>query len=111
MGPMASFAHRCRIEKFVETAIAEGGRILLGGKRPDAPEFEKGAFFLPTIIGGLDNQATAVREEIFGPVLCVLPLDDEDDLIAQANVSAQIGRASRRARACKYVLSSGFAIA
>src|SRR3546814_350037 len=45
MGPMASFAHRGRIEKFVETAIAEGGRILLGGKRTDAPEFEKGAFF------------------------------------------------------------------
>jgi betaine-aldehyde dehydrogenase len=88
MGPVASFAHRDRIEKLVETAVAEGGRILLGGKRPDAPEFENGAFFLPTIIGGLDNRATAVREEIFGPVLCVLPFDDEADLIAQANDSA-----------------------
>jgi betaine-aldehyde dehydrogenase len=88
MGPVASFAHRERIEKLVETAVAEGGRVLLGGKRPDAPEFENGAFFLPTIIGGLDNRATAVREEIFGPVLCVLPFDDEADLIAQANDSA-----------------------
>ncbi|MGB3289393.1 MAG: aldehyde dehydrogenase [Burkholderiaceae bacterium] len=88
MGPIASFAHRGRIEQFVEEAVAQGGRILLGGKRPEGAEFAQGAFFLPTIIGGLDNGATAVREEIFGPVLCVLPFDDEEDLIAQANDSA-----------------------
>ncbi|MBV6303928.1 aldehyde dehydrogenase [Candidimonas humi] len=85
MGPIASFGHRERIEKFVKTALDEGGRALLGGKRPDGQEFEHGAFYLPTIIDGLDNSATAVREEIFGPVLCALPFDDEEDLIAQAN--------------------------
>jgi acyl-CoA reductase-like NAD-dependent aldehyde dehydrogenase len=87
MGPVSSFAHRVRIEQFIESAVAEGGKVVLGGKRPDGPEFERGAYFLPTILDGLSNQATAVREEIFGPVLCVLPFDDEADLIAQANDS------------------------
>lgn len=87
MGPLASFAQRDRVEKYVASARAEGGEILLGGERPDAPELADGAFFLPTIIAGLGNQATCVREEIFGPVLCVLPFDDEADLIEQANDS------------------------
>ncbi|SHH05939.1 aldehyde dehydrogenase [Pollutimonas bauzanensis] len=87
MGPVSSFAHRARIEQFIESAIAEGGKVVLGGKRPEGEQFGRGAYFLPTILGGLSNQATAVREEIFGPVLCVLPFDDEADLIAQANES------------------------
>lgn len=87
MGPLASFAQRNRVEKYVASAIAEGGQILLGGKRPDAPELANGAFYLPTIIAGLGNQATCVREEIFGPVLCVLPFDEESDLIKMANDS------------------------
>src|SRR5690606_6701557 len=87
MGPLASFAQRDRVEKYVASARAEGGEILLGGERPEAAELANGAFFLPTIIAGLGNQATCVREEIFGPVLCVLPFDDEADLIEQANDS------------------------
>lgn len=87
MGPLASFAQRSRVEKYVASAIAEGGQILLGGKRPDAPELANGAFYMPTIIAGLGNQATCVREEIFGPVLCVLPFDEESDLIEMANDS------------------------
>ncbi len=87
MGPLASFAQRDRVEKYVNAAVAEGGEILVGGKRPDTPELTHGAFHLPTIIGGLNNRATCVREEIFGPVLCVLPFDDENDLIEQANDS------------------------
>ncbi len=87
MGPIASFAHRARIEEFVESARREGGQIALGGKRPEGAQYENGAFYLPTILTGLTNQSTAVREEIFGPVLCVLPFDDEADLVAQANDS------------------------
>lgn len=88
MGPMASFTQRDRVEKYVASAAAEGGKILLGGKRPEAAGLADGAFFLPTIIAGLDNRATCAREEIFGPVLCVLPFEDETDLIAQANDSS-----------------------
>lgn len=88
MGPIASFAHRERVEAFVASARAEGGEIVAGGRRPDDPLLSGGAFYLPTVIAGLDNQAEACREEIFGPVLCVLPFDTEEDLVAQANDSA-----------------------
>ncbi|MGX9938226.1 aldehyde dehydrogenase [Advenella kashmirensis] len=87
MGPLATFAHRARIEQMVNSARQEGGNIVIGGKRPEQLELEQGAFYLPTIITGLNNQNTCVREEIFGPVLCVLPFEDEEDLIKQANDS------------------------
>lgn len=87
MGPIASFEHRDKIEQMVGTALADGGEILLGGKRPTSEPLQAGAFYLPTILGGLTPNARVVREEIFGPVLCALPFDDEDDLIAQANDS------------------------
>ncbi len=85
MGPVAGFKHRERIESIVESARREGGEIVAGGARPDEERLARGSFYRPTIITGLNSRATAVREEIFGPVLCVLPFDDEDDLIAQAN--------------------------
>jgi betaine-aldehyde dehydrogenase len=85
MGPLSGFAHRDRVEHLVDTARKEGGQILAGGCRPDAPELANGAFYLPTVIAGLTNQATVAQQEIFGPVLCVLPFDDEQDVISQAN--------------------------
>jgi acyl-CoA reductase-like NAD-dependent aldehyde dehydrogenase len=86
MGPIASFAHREKIEGMVASARAEGAEVLLGGARPGG-ELEAGAFYLPTLLAGLPRSAHVVREEIFGPVLCALPFDDEDDLIDQANDS------------------------
>lgn len=85
MGPLASFPHREKVEGYVASARAEGGEILVGGARPDETALGRGAFYEPTVITGLTNAARACREEIFGPVLCVLPFDGEDDLIAQAN--------------------------
>lgn len=85
MGPLAGFRHRERIEGLVDAARREGGEILTGGARPDDARLASGSFYLPTVIAGLSNRATTVQEEIFGPVLCVLPFDDEADLIAQAN--------------------------
>ena len=87
VGPIASFAQRERIEAVVTAARRDGGTILCGGARPDAPHLAAGAFYLPTVIAGLSNAAAACQEEIFGPVLCVLPFADEDDLVAQANAS------------------------
>lgn len=88
MGPLASFPHRERVESYVDAALGEGGEILVGGRRPSDVALECGAFYLPTVITGLTNAARACREEIFGPVLCVLPFDNEHDLVEQANDSA-----------------------
>lgn len=88
IGPLASFAHRARIESFVEAGRAAGGRVLTGGMRPSGPDFDSGAYYLPTIIAGLSPDDRPVREEIFGPVLCLLTFREEAELIGLANDSA-----------------------
>jgi len=88
LGPLSTFAHRERVERMVEAARAQGGEIVAGAARPTDAALRDGAYYLPTIIAGLDNDATVCRQEIFGPVLCALPFDDEDDLVRQANDSA-----------------------
>ena len=88
MGPLSSFHHRERVAAFVDRARAEGGRILCGGEAPKGAEFDKGAYYLPTVIDGLAYDAVACQEEAFGPVLVALPFKDEADLIAQANGTA-----------------------
>jgi betaine-aldehyde dehydrogenase len=88
LGPLSSFAHRERVERFVVAAKAEGGEILIGGDRPAEGALMEGAYYLPTVVAGLPNAATVCQQEIFGPVLCALPFDDEEDLVQQANDSA-----------------------
>lgn len=88
LGPLSSFAHRERVEHYVESAKAERGQIVAGGARPSEPHLAQGAYYLPTVIAGLSNAAAVCQQEIFGPVLCALVFDDEDDLVRQANDSA-----------------------
>ncbi len=77
--------HRDSVERYVALAREEGGEVLCGGARPGDPALNAGAYYMPTIIAGLDNAARTCREEIFGPVLVVMPFEDEDDVIAQGN--------------------------
>ncbi|QXT38242.1 aldehyde dehydrogenase [Gymnodinialimonas ceratoperidinii] len=77
--------HRDSVARYVEIAREEGGEILCGGAAPEGAEYADGAYYLPTIIAGLENTAQTCREEIFGPVLVVMPFDDEADVIAQGN--------------------------
>lgn len=85
MGPLVSQSHRASIEHYVALGQEEGGRVLCGGKRPTGGYYDQGSYYLPTVFEGLSNQARLCREEIFGPVLALLPWQDEDDLIAQCN--------------------------
>jgi betaine-aldehyde dehydrogenase len=87
MGPIASFPHRDRIETIVARARNAGAVVLCGGARPQIEHLARGAYYSPTVIAGMDNRAEIAQQEIFGPVLCALPFEDEDDLIAQANDS------------------------
>ena len=77
--------HLATVEGFVAKGVNDGGEILAGGKRAGGKGLDNGAYFEPTIIAGLDNSSAICREEIFGPVLVVLPFDDEADVIEQGN--------------------------
>jgi betaine-aldehyde dehydrogenase len=85
VAPLIRPRHRDEVEAHVARARADGGRVLTGGERPHGDDYELGTYYRPTIIAGLDNQAALCREEVFGPVLAVLPFDDEPGLIRQAN--------------------------
>jgi acyl-CoA reductase-like NAD-dependent aldehyde dehydrogenase len=88
IAPLSSFIHCDKVDSMVEMARREGAQILCGGSRPADERLRNGAYYLPTIIGGVTNAARICQEEVFGPVLCVLPFDDEEDLVAQANGTA-----------------------
>ena len=62
--------------------------MLTGGERPRGASYQDGTYYRPTIVAGLDNQSALCRDEVFGPVLAVLPFDDEAGLIRQANDNA-----------------------
>ncbi len=85
VAPMVHFDHRDSVAEHVRRAREEGAEVLIGGGAPEGAAFDKGAYYLPTILAGVDNKARICREEVFGPVLVVLPFDSEEDVIAQAN--------------------------
>ena len=85
VAPLINHEHRDAVEAYIEGAKEEGGEILCGGKRLTGEGYDNGAYLEPTIIAGLPNDAKTCREEIFGPVLVVLPFDSEEDVIAQSN--------------------------
>ncbi|MFM7342893.1 MAG: aldehyde dehydrogenase [Betaproteobacteria bacterium] len=85
MGPLVSRDHRETVEAYVQLGREEGARVLCGGARPAGPAYDPGSYYQPTVVEGLPNTARMCREEIFGPVLALLPWSDEADLIAQCN--------------------------
>ncbi|MEN6670049.1 aldehyde dehydrogenase [Psychrobacter sp. B38] len=87
MGPLISEDHLSTVEHYVNMARDEGGNIVAGGQRLTGDAYDKGAYYAPTIITGLKNDAQVCQEEIFGPVLVVMPFSDEETLVAEANNS------------------------
>jgi acyl-CoA reductase-like NAD-dependent aldehyde dehydrogenase len=83
MGPLAMKRQRDRVEGMVKQAVSDGVRLAAGGERPG--HLDRGYFFEPTVFAGVDNASEIAREEIFGPVVCVIPAADEDDAIELAN--------------------------
>jgi aldehyde dehydrogenase (NAD+)/betaine-aldehyde dehydrogenase len=81
MGSLISTAHRAKVHDFVDGARDEGAEITTGGAIGEGP----GAFYPPTVIAGAGNRLVAAQEEIFGPVVTVIPFDDEADAIHIAN--------------------------
>ncbi|QLY30884.1 aldehyde dehydrogenase [Nocardia huaxiensis] len=84
LGPLISERQRERVEGYIEKGKAEGARLITGGDRPDGLP---GWYVNPTVFADVSNSMTIAREEIFGPVLSVLPYDTEDEAVAIANDS------------------------
>ncbi|MBD9375084.1 aldehyde dehydrogenase family protein [Rhizobium sp. ARZ01] len=84
IGPLVSHIQFGRVQALIEAGVAEGARVLVGG--PGKPEgFETGYFVKPTIFADVNNNMRIAREEVFGPVLAIIPFDTEEEAIAIAN--------------------------
>jgi acyl-CoA reductase-like NAD-dependent aldehyde dehydrogenase len=85
VGPVITGAHRERIEGYIQSGVDEGGELVVDGRRPEG--LDTGFYVGPTLLAECRNDMTAVREEIFGPVIVVVPADDDDHAIQIANDS------------------------
>ena len=85
MGPLVSAAHMAKVLAYIEIGKKEGATLACGGKRPEGAAFARGNFVEPTIFTGVRPEMRIAREEIFGPVLSVLPFDTEEEAIQLAN--------------------------
>jgi aldehyde dehydrogenase (NAD+) len=83
MGPLAMSRQRDRVEGYIAKGCAEGAKLATGGRRP--PELDRGYYIEPTVFGNVDNHMTIAREEIFGPVLSVIPVKNEAAAVEVAN--------------------------
>ena len=111
IGPMISPAHLAKVRSYIELGPKEGATMLCGGlDAPDLPAaLRSGNFVRPTVFADVDNRMRIAQEEIFGPVACLIPFDDEADAIRLSNDvqyglssyvwSESIGRAHRVAAA------------
>jgi len=85
MGPLVSETQRDRVLGHIERGRAEGARLICGGGAP--AHLPTGWYVEPTLFADVDNTMAIAQEEIFGPVLCVIPYDDDDDAVRIANDS------------------------
>ncbi|WDG78634.1 aldehyde dehydrogenase family protein [Pseudomonas chlororaphis] len=83
LGPMCSASQRRTVEAYIQLGQQEGARLLWGG----AAQYERGHYVAPTLFADVDNRMRIAQEEIFGPVLCLIPYADEDQAVALANDS------------------------
>ncbi len=108
VGTLVSFKQRDRVRDYIEIGLGEGANLVVGGEAPDDPTLAGGAYLMPTVFDGVDNDMRIAKEEIFGPVVSIIPFDTEADAIRLANAtpyglsgsvwSRDIGKALRTAK-------------
>lgn len=87
MGPVVSAQHRDKVEGYIKSGLNEGAKLLLGGERSATPPLNRGYFIVPTVFGDVTQNMTIAREEIFGPVACILKFSSEAEVVKLANDS------------------------
>ena len=85
IGPLALSAQLAKVEGYVASGVRQGARIAVGGRRPQAAELAGGWYFEPTVMTDADNGMEFMQEELFGPVVGVMPFSSEDEMIRLAN--------------------------
>lgn len=117
VGPVISAAHRDRVESYIELGRKEGARIAVGGERPAVRADGKGFYVAPALLVDCTNDMRVVREEIFGPVVVVVPFDTEEEAVALANDSdfglisyVWSGDAARAFRVARRLRSGGVGV-
>jgi betaine-aldehyde dehydrogenase len=109
VGTLVSQKQRDRVRDYIEIGLGEGATVVVGGEPPSDPALADGAYLMPTVFDGVTNDMRIAREEIFGPVVSVIPFDTEEEAIRLANTtqyglsgsvwSRDIGKALRTAKA------------
>lgn len=87
MGPLSSSGGQKQMFEFVETAKRDGAKILTGGKVPEGSEFKNGYFFEPTVITNVPPSSRLLKEEVFGPIMVINPVQDLEEAVFEANNS------------------------
>jgi aldehyde dehydrogenase (NAD+) len=87
MGPLSCRAQYDKVKQYVAVARDEGAALLTGGRHPSGPQFRDGLFMEPTVFGKVRNDMRIAQEEVFGPVVCLIPFADEDEAITIGNAS------------------------
>jgi succinate-semialdehyde dehydrogenase/glutarate-semialdehyde dehydrogenase len=87
VGPLHTSAQREEVEAQVQDAVDKGAKILIGGKRLTGSEYDKGFFYQPTLLTNIDENSRMIKEEVFGPALPIIRVNDFDEAIAKANDS------------------------